>query len=291
MSGQQPVVELVEVGPRDGLQDVDVIVPTHVKVELIRRLVAAGLRRIEVSSFAHPERVPQMADAELVFEQTADLDADLIGLVLNERGLQRALRCGVRSINTVVLTTDEFSRRNQGLTTDEAVAMARRVVTGAHADAIRVGVTLSAAMGCPYEGAVPLTRVLDIADSIVEAGVDELSLADTIGVGTPDQVEDLVSAVRDRFDIPVRAHLHDRGGGEGLANVAAAIRGGARYIDASIGGLGGCPFAPKSGGNVATAAVARLLAVHGLDPALDFDELDAATELVAFGAARPPEPT
>ncbi len=279
-------VGIVEVGPRDGLQDLDLVVPTAEKLGLIGTLLAAGLRRIEIVSFAHPMRVPQMADAEAVVAGLADVrDVDLIGLVLNERGLRRAAACGMRSINTVVLVTDSFSMHNQGMPTAEALAMCRDVSVAARAEGMRAGVTLSAAFGCPYEGPVAPARVLELASALVEVGVDELSLADTIGIAQPAQTEELVAAVCEHVDVPIRVHLHDRGaaagvGGVGLANAAAAVRGGAAFLDASVGGLGGCPFAPESAGNIATDALVASLADLGLDVDVDTELLAEATRLV-----------
>lgn len=291
--GDCPSVEIVEVGPRDGLQDLPIVVPTDEKLELIGALVAAGLRRLEVVSFAHPARVPQMADAEAVIAGLADLvgdELDLIGLVLNERGVHRAAACGVRSVNSVVVVSDTFSMKNQGMTTADALAASQAVTGVARAESMRTGATLSAAFGCPYEGAVDPQRVVDLAVALAESGVEEVSLADTIGVARPEQTELLVATVVERIDVPVRAHFHDRGNGHGLANAAAAVRGGARYLDASVGGLGGCPFAPKGAGNVATAELVELLVGLGADPGVDVARLVDAGAIVARLRQRAPDP-
>jgi hydroxymethylglutaryl-CoA lyase len=271
-------ISIVEVGPRDGLQDVPVIVSTPDKLRLIDALLLAGLRRAEVVSFADPRRVPQMADAEAVVAGLRGRDADLIGLVLNDRGLDRAIECGIRSINTVVIVTDSFSRRNQGTTTGESLAMSGRVTAAARAAGMRTGVTLSAAFGCPFDGRVEPARVLELAAAVESAGADELSLADTIGVAEPAQTEDLIAAVRARVGVPIRVHLHDRHG-QGLDNAIAAIRGGASTIDASLGGLGGCPFAPDAAGNISTEALVDRLSALGIRTGVDRELLHAAAQI------------
>ncbi len=274
-------VELVEVSPRDGLQDEAVVLPTAVKLALVRRLVAAGVRRIEATSFAHPSRVPQLADAEAVLAGLADLrGVRLSALVLNERGLDRAVATGVAEVTTVVLATDTFSRRNQGLSGEDAVAMAAAVTARATAAGLAAGVTVSAAFGCPYEGDVPPARVLELVDRLAAAGPSEVVLADTIGTGHPDEVAALVTAVRERTGLPVRGHFHDTQG-RGLTNALAAVDAGASALDASLAGTGGCPTAAgtDSGtgrGNLATETLVAALHARGLGEGLDAGALDDA---------------
>src|SRR5690606_25108582 len=202
-------VEIVEVGPRDGLQNENVVVPTDGKVAYLEALLAAGLRRIEAVSFVHPDRVPQMADAEAVMARAPRHDGvSYAGLVLNRRGLRRAVEAGVDEVNVVVVATDTFSQRNQGTTTEEGLRVVEDVVAGASDAGLRTTVTVSAAFGCPFEGEVPLQRVVEIARRAAE-GADELALADTIGVAVPADVTRRLSAVRDVTDVPLRCHFHN----------------------------------------------------------------------------------
>ena len=273
-------VEIVEVGPRDGLQDEPVVVPTERKLAYIAAAVRAGVRRIEVASFAHPTRVPQMADAEAVIRGLDHANGvSYIGLVMNTRGMDRAIASGIGEVNTVVIVTDSFSQENQGMSSRDAVAMAADVARRARQSGIRVGVTLSAAFGCPYEGVVDPDHVVNVATDVVAAGVDELSLADTIGSAVPNQTEDLTAAVRAATDLPVRVHLHNSRN-TGLANAVAALSGGATALDSSLGGIGGCPFAPGATGNVPTEDLAHMLARMGVDTGLDVPALLDAVPLV-----------
>jgi hydroxymethylglutaryl-CoA lyase len=262
-------VEIVEVGPRDGLQHEDVLVDTATKVALITRMLDAGVRRIEATSFVHPRRVPQMADAEQVMAAVPrDRGASYIGLVLNERGLDRALDAGVDEANVVIMVTDTFSRRNQGVGVDEMLAAWARIAARARGAGLRTTVTLSAAFGCPFEGEVPPGRVADIARRAAAAGPDEVALGDTIGVGVPSQVTEVVGRVRDAVgDTALRCHFHDTRN-TGVANAVAALDAGVAALDASVGGIGGCPFAPGATGNLATEDLVYLLdrtgVAHGL---------------------------
>ena len=265
-------IEIVEVGPRDGLQDETRIVSTEDKLTFIHATVRAGIRRVEVASFANPKRVPQMADAEAVIAGLADNQLRAIGLVLNERGLDRALATGIGEINAVVVVSDTFSRENQGMSTSEAIAMWNAVAARARAAGVRAGVTLSAAFGCPFEGEVSMDRVLEIANQVADAGADEISLADTIGAAAPNQMEDLVAAVAEATGLPLRVHLHNSRN-TGFANAVAAIRGGATALDASTGGIGGCPFAPKATGNIATEDLVHMLERMGISTGANVDVL------------------
>jgi hydroxymethylglutaryl-CoA lyase len=270
-------IEIVEVGPRDGLQNEREIVSTANKLLLIERLVASGIRRIEVASFVNPAKVPQMADAEAVVAALPDrADVTWIGLVLNERGADRALSTRIDQLGAVCVATDSFAMRNQGQTSDGSVAVAGRIAALANAAGRSAQVTIGAAFGCPFEGEVPPDRVVAMAEALAGTGVVEIALADTIGVAVPAQVAALVGRVRDAVaPLPVRVHFHNTRG-TGIANVWAAIGAGAASVDASLGGLGGCPFAPGAAGNVATEDVAYMLARSGVATGLDLDALIAA---------------
>lgn len=279
-------IEIVEVGPRDGLQDEAEFVPTDQKVAYINAAQRAGVRRIEAVSFASPRHVPQMADAEAVVDGMRGVDIQLIGLVLNDRGMTRAIRSGLREVNVVVITTDTFSQRNQGMDTAAALSMSSHVCGRGADEGVRVGVTLSAAFGCPYEGEVDPHRVVSLAKLAVEAGANEISLADTIGCAVPTQVSDLVAAVIAETHAPVRVHLHNSRN-TGLANAVAAIGAGASALDASIGGIGGCPFAPGATGNIATEDLAAMLHRMGIATGLDLPALLEAVQLLESIVGRP----
>jgi hydroxymethylglutaryl-CoA lyase len=257
-------VEIVEVAPRDGLQNEDAILTTEAKLDLIGRLAASGVRRIEAVSFANPARVPQMADAEAVCAGLPRGTVSWIGLVLNERGLDRAIRAEVDEVNVVVVATDTFSRRNQGVSADEAVAAWGRIAARARAAGLRTTVTVAAAFGCPFEGEVSPERVASVLERCVQAQPDEVALADTIGVGVPAGVRALAD-VADRVaaSLPLRWHFHNTRN-TGYANAITAVERGAAALDASSGGIGGCPFAPAATGNIATEDLLYLLDRSGV---------------------------
>ena len=267
-------IEFVEVGPRDGLQNEAAVVATADKVELIRHAIAAGARRVEVASFVNPKKVPQMADAEAVVEQLGRVaGVTRIGLVLNERGAERALATGLDQLGAVAVASDEFGARNQGQTSAESVAVAARIVGLAQAAGITAQVTIATAFGCPFTGAVDPARVVAMARDLAKAGPVEIALADTIGVAVPAEVSTLVGAVRPAIGpLPVRVHFHNTRG-TGIANVWAAVEAGAGVVDGSIGGLGGCPFAPGAAGNVASEDVAWMLERSGVATGLDVAKL------------------
>lgn len=272
-------IEFVEVGPRDGLQNESKIVSTADKVALIERAVAAGVRRIEVASFVHPERVPQMADAEAVIAALKPVDGvTYIGLVLNKRGALRALATSVQELGAACMATDSFGQRNQGQTAAESVQVASEIVRLARAEGRRAQITISVAFGCPFEGRVDPQRVIDMARRVAECEPLEISLADTIGAGAPGPVGDLVARVREAIaPIPLRVHFHNTRN-TGLANVWASMQAGATIVDASIGGLGGCPFAPGATGNVASEDVVYLLENSGIDTGLNLPALIEAAQ-------------
>jgi hydroxymethylglutaryl-CoA lyase len=270
-------IELVEVGPRDGLQNESLIVSTADKVALIERAVAAGIRRIEVASFANPRRVPQMADAEAVIAALPDWsDVTSIGLVMNIRGAERALATKVGQLGAVCITTDSFAMRNQGQTSAQSMQVAQHILALAQEAGRSAQVTIGAAFGCPFEGHVSSDRVVAMAVELAKAGPCEIALADTIGVAVPTEVTALVGRVRDAVPgMPIRCHFHNTRN-TGLANVWAAVEAGATTIDASLGGLGGCPFAPGAAGNVPTEDVQYLLERSGVATGVQLDRLIAA---------------
>ncbi|MGE3746016.1 MAG: hydroxymethylglutaryl-CoA lyase [Sphingomonadaceae bacterium] len=263
-------VAIVEVSPRDGLQNESVLIPTEKKIGLIRRAIALGARRIEVTSFVHPDRVPQMADAEAVIEALPDeAGVVYIGLVLNKRGALRALATKVHELGAVCVATDSFAQRNQGQTARESLDAACEIVRLARDAGRSAQITIGASFGCPFEGEVSAAHVVDMAKRAADAQPREIAIADTIGVGVPAQVADLIGALREAvYPLPIRGHFHNTRG-SGVANVWAAVQAGAQAIDASLGGIGGCPFAPSAAGNVATEDVAYLFERSGISTGID----------------------
>ncbi len=273
-------VHIYEVGARDGLQNEKVFFSTEQKLDLITRLIGTGIKRIEVASFAHPKVVPQMADAEAVIAALPDnRDVQYSGLVLNKRGYLRALatreggRRGIDQIGTVCVMSETFSQKNQGMSIADTLRDTSEVLKLAKRDGISAQVTLSAVLGCPFEGEVPFDRVIDSAKRLADAEPDEIAIADTIGAGVPSQVRDLVGRLRDEIpDMKWRAHMHDTRN-TGVANSWAAYEAGVDTIDASVAGLGGCPFAPRATGNVATEDVVYMLDRSGVATGVDLDRL------------------
>lgn len=267
-------IEIVEVGPRDGLQNEPTVVATATKIEFIERAVAAGLRRVEVTSFVNPKKVPQMADAEEVLKALPRRDGVYyVGLVLNRRGFDRAAAAGCNEIGMAVVASDTFNQRNQGATTAESIAAWSEIASAAHAAGIRPQVTISAAFGCPFEGEVAVDRVVEIAQRVAEARPYEIALADTIGVGVPSQVTELVGRVRDALPgMRLRCHFHNTRN-TGIANAYAAVEAGVVTLDASIGGIGGCPFAPAATGNIPTEDLVYMLQRMGVDTGVDLEAL------------------
>ncbi len=263
-------IEIVEVSPRDGLQNEAATVSTADKLALIDRAIAAGARRIEVTSFVNPARVPQLADADAVVAGLPEReDVTFIALVLNRRGAERALATRIDELGAVCVASDTFAMRNQKQTSAESLLAARDTVALARAGGRSGQITIAAAFGCPFEGEMPLQRVIDMARRAADVSPREVALADTIGVAVPAQVAETVARVAEAIaPLPVRVHLHDTRG-TGIANVWAAIGAGARVIDASLGGTGGCPFAPGASGNVATEDVLYLLDRSGIATGYD----------------------
>lgn len=267
-------VEIVEVGPRDGLQNESVVLGTAAKVELINRIVAAGVRRLEVASFVNPKKVPQMADAEQILSALPRrADVVYIGLVLNRRGFERALAAGCNEIGMAVVASDTFNIRNQGVTTEQSVVDWLEIAAAAHAAGIRAQVTISTAFGCPFEGEIAAARVVELAKRLAGGRPHEIALADTVGVAVPSQVSELVARVREAVPgMPLRCHFHNTRN-TGIANAYAALEAGVGVLDASIGGIGGCPFAPAATGNIPTEDLLYMLERMGIATGVDLDAL------------------
>ena len=263
-------VDIVEVGPRDGLQSEPGVLPTATKVEFIERAIAAGVRRVEVTSFVNPKRVPQMADAEAVLATLPRREGvHYIGLVLNRKGFERAAAAGCTEIGMAVVASDTFNQRNQGVTSDESIAAWLDIARSAKQAGIRPQVTVSAAFGCPFEGEVPVSRVVEIAKRVAEAEPFEIALADTIGVGVPSQVIELVGRLHEAVPgVDLRCHFHNTRN-TGIANAFAAVQAGVRTLDASLGGIGGCPFAPAATGNIPTEDLVYMLHRSGHPTGID----------------------
>ena len=270
---------------RDGLQD-EAPVPTETKLALFEALVSAGVRELELTSFVRPDRVPAMADADELCAATTGADVVRWGLVLNRRGAERALAAGLTHLQYVVSVSDTHSRHNAGASTDVAIA-AFEAIAGPMIDQGAVmEMTLSTAFGCPYEQRIDPNRVVEVARRVVDAGASSIGLADTIGVAIPSEVEALVAAVANALDVSIGAHLHDTRG-LALANGLAALGAGANRIDAAVGGLGGCPFAPGASGNVAIEDVAHALREMGVDTGCSVTGLIDAAVLACAAVGRP----
>jgi hydroxymethylglutaryl-CoA lyase len=264
---------IVEVGPRDGLQSEDRVLPVATRVELIRRLEAAGATRIETVSFAHPRLVPQMQGAEEICAALAERSFKAIGLVLNDKGLDRALAADLDEVNVVAYASDGYAEKNSGATSAERNTEAASLVRRAKDADLSVSVTISVAFGDPIEGAVAPERVASIAGEMAAAGADEIALGDTIGVAVPGDVETVLDQVRPAAPgLLTRCHFHNTRN-TGYANAFAALAAGVDALDASVGGFGGSPFSPQAGGNVATEDLAWMLARAGIETALDLDAL------------------
>jgi hydroxymethylglutaryl-CoA lyase/(R)-citramalyl-CoA lyase len=281
-------VEIVDVGPRDGLQNEKETLPPETRAELCDHLAAAGILRVEAASFVNPKRVSQMAGAEKVMGGLNRREGTVYaGLVLNERGYERAVEAGVDEVRYAFPVTETFAKRNQNTTVAEAAALAGRLVERARLDGVRVSITLSAAFGDPFEGRVDPDHVLRVAGKVAEAHPDEVVLADTIGVGVPSQVRGLVGGVLE-MGVTVGCHFHDTRN-TGIANAVAAIESGATVLDASVGGMGGCPFAPRATGNIATEDLVYLLHGMGHETGVDLEALIGVAEWMAerFGKDLP----
>jgi len=283
-------VQIVEVGPRDGLQNESVILSTEHKIDMILRLAGAGLTRIETVSFAHPDKVPQMADAEAVMEGLPQRDdISYIGLILNWRGWRRAVDTAVDEINMNVSASNTFNQRNQGSNTDETIDVLGQVVRDASAAGIPVTATIATSWGCPFEGEIPIERLVLVANAVSETGVSEIALADTIGVADPWSVTERINAVRQSVDdIPLRAHFHNTRN-TGIANAYAAVLAGVTTLDSSVGGLGGCPFAPNATGNIPTDDLVYMLERAGIATGVSLEEIIAVSRFMEPLVGKPLE--
>ncbi|SFS30456.1 hydroxymethylglutaryl-CoA lyase [Brevundimonas viscosa] len=287
-------ITIVEVGPRDGLQNERIVLEPTVRAELVRRLEAAGARRIEAVSFVHPKYVPQMAGAEEVMALLPPAAGrSRIGLVLNGKGYDRALGTPVDEVNVAMSATDGFGLKNQGLTVDQQVGMladivaGRRNAEGEPGAAPALTATLSCVWGCPFDGEVSTGQVEDLVGRIAELGVGEIALADTIGAGDPWSVTRKVEAARRAApDAVLRLHFHDTRN-TGLANAHAGVEAGIDVLDASVGGIGGCPFAPGATGNIATEDLVYMLERAGFETGYDLDALIAVARWIGEKIGRP----
>jgi hydroxymethylglutaryl-CoA lyase len=288
-------LELVEVSPRDGLQNEPDLVSTANKLELINRIVAAGFRRLEGGSFVNPKKVPQMADGDAVFAglpqaNGASGEIAFIALALNLRGVERALAAGAKEINYVFCASDGFSVRNNGGTVEETFQAWPQVAAAAKAGGARLSATISTAFGCPFDGEVPVARVVKVAELCATQSIFELAIADTIGVGAPSDVHERVRAVKQAIPagIQLRAHFHNTRN-TALANALAAVEEGVRVLDGSLAGIGGCPFAPGAAGNVPTEDLLYMFARMGFDTGVDLDGAISAAKFIGgvLGRATP----
>jgi hydroxymethylglutaryl-CoA lyase/(R)-citramalyl-CoA lyase len=270
-------IDLCDVAPRDGHQNEATHLEPAVRAELVNRLAAAGVPRIETVSFVNPARVPQMAGAE---EVVAGIDREpgvvYAGLALNEKGYDRLAATGLDEVHYAFASTETFNQRNSNSSVDDSLAAAERIVARAHPDGIRATVTIGASFGCPFEGAGDPGRVLELAARLVAAGTDELGFADTVGVGVPRQARHLVTEGV-KLGVPVGVHLHNTRN-TGFANAVAALEAGATVLDASVGGIGGCPFAPKATGNICTEDLVYLLTGEGVETGIDLDAMIGIAE-------------
>jgi isopropylmalate/homocitrate/citramalate synthase len=277
------LISICEVGPRDGLQNEKEVLAPKTRAELVNQLAAAGLPVVEAASFVSSERVPQMAGAEEVVEEIERRDGTVYaGLALNEKGYDRLRAAGLEEVRFAVAATESFSKRNANASVEEAVSAAEKVLTRAREDGVRSTATISVAFGCPFEGLVDPDTVVSLAERL--RGADEVVLADTIGVATPGQVRALV----ERVGKPVGAHLHNTRN-TGFANAYAALEGGATTLDSSIGGLGGCPFAPRATGNIATEDLVYMLEGDDVETGVDLDALISISEWLERVLGRPLE--
>jgi isopropylmalate/homocitrate/citramalate synthase len=281
-------ITICDVGPRDGLQNDPTTLEPSVRAELVDKLAAAGLPRIEAVSFVNPARVPQMTGAEEVVAAIERVPGVVYaGLALNDRGYDRLRDTGLDEVHFAFAASEEFNRRNQGTTVEDSAQSAERIVARAHEDGLRGTVTIGTAFGCPFEGAIDPERVLELAGRLVAGGADEIVFADTVGVGVPRQVRHLVTAAV-AFGAPVGVHLHNTRS-TGFANAYEAIASGATVLDASVGGIGGCPFAPRATGNISTEDLVYLLHGEGIETGIDLDALIGVAQWLEGLLGRPLE--
>jgi len=285
---QSDHVKIVEVGPRDGLQNEPYTIPTEVKIELIERLAATGLSVVEATSFVSAPAIPQLADAEAVFKGIKRVDrVSYPVLVPNEKGYERARAVGAEEIAVFTAASEAFNQKNINCSIAESLERFGPVVRRARQDKVRVRGYVSTVLGCPYQGKVPVADVVRVAEALFEAGCAEISLGDTIGVGTPHQARDVLKAVAESIPMDQLAvHFHDTYG-QALANISACLEAGVRVVDSSVAGLGGCPYARGATGNVATEDVVYLLNGLGLETGVDLIKLAQTGDWIAGELGRP----
>ena len=267
-------VSICEVGPRDGLQSEPELLSTEVKKEFITRSINAGIKNIEVTSFVHPKKVPQMADAEeLVASLPIHDDVSYIGLIMNQRGFQRARDCGIKEVGMVIVSTDTYNMKNQGVITQQSIDNWLEIADEAKSSGIRTNVLIACSFGCPYEGEVDPEHIAGIAEKVLKGNPDIIGLADSVGVAVPNQIKKTFSLIKELApNLPLRTHLHNTRN-TGLANAAAAIEAGVTIVDASTGGIGGCPFAPKATGNIPTDDLLYMLNRSGIETGVDLNQI------------------
>ena len=272
-------ISILEVGPRDGLQSEPEILPTEVKKEFITRTINAGIKQIEVTSFVHPKKVPQMADAEKLVESLPENDdVTYIGLIMNQRGFERARDCGIDEVGMVIVSTDTYNMKNQNVVTQESIDNWLSIAAEAKSAGIRTSVVIACSFGCPYEGEIDPEHIASIAEQVLEGKPDVIGLADSVGVALPSQIKRTFSLVKELApSIPLRTHLHNTRN-TGLANAAAAVEAGVSIIDASTGGIGGCPFAPRATGNIPTDDLLYMLDRSGIETGVDLRQVVKTTD-------------
>ena len=272
-------ISILEVGPRDGLQSEPEIIPTEVKKEFITKTIDAGIKKLEVTSFVHPKKVPQMADAEQLVESLPDRDdVTYIGLIMNQKGFERARDCGIDEVGMVIVSTDTYNMKNQNVVTQESIDNWLNIANEAKSAGIRTSVVIACAFGCPYEGEVDPEEIASIAEKVLQGEPDVFGLADSVGVAVPSQITETFSLIKQMApSIPLRTHLHNTRN-TGLANAAAAVEAGVSIIDSSTGGIGGCPFAPKATGNIPTDDLLYMLDRSGIDTGVDLRKVVETTE-------------
>ena len=272
-------ISILEVGPRDGLQSEPEILPTEVKKEFITRTIDAGIKQIEVTSFVHPKKVPQMADAEKLVESLPENDdVTYIGLIMNQRGFERARDCGIDEVGMVIVSTDTYNMKNQNVVTQESIDNWLSIAAEAKSAGIRTSVVIACSFGCPYEGEIDPEHIASIAEQVLKGKPDVLGLADSVGVAVPSQIKKTFSLVKELApSIPLRTHLHNTRN-TGLANAAAAVEAGVSIIDASTGGIGGCPFAPRATGNIPTDDLLYMLDRSGVETGVDLRQVVKTTD-------------
>lgn len=282
-----PQVTIVEVGPRDGLQNEQSFVATPTKIELINLLSQSGLRHIEVTSFVSTKAIPQLADHDEVFRAiNKPAGVHFSALVPNERGMQSALAVGVKEIAIFTAASELFNQHNINCSIDESIARFEPIMSLARTQKVHVRAYISCVLGCPYEGKIPPQQVVNVTQRLIELGIDEISLGDTIGVGTPKQTKELITAISTCLPLSqVAMHFHDTYG-QAVANIFAALESGISRFDSSVAGLGGCPYARGASGNVATEDVLYLLHGLGIETGIDIYQIVAAGDMICKALGR-----